>query len=54
MPSEGKRNPELTHLEFNYDTYFVSPLNYLLDTRGLWMLAFDSKEARKGNNLLIV
>lgn len=49
MSSETKRNPPLTHLESQYDTYYISPLNYLLDTRGLWMLAFDSKEVKKGN-----
>jgi len=49
MSSETKRNPPLTHLESQYDTYYISPLNYLLDTRGLWMLAFDTKEVKKGN-----
>lgn len=48
MPSEGKRNPGLAHLEESFDTYFIGPLNYLLDTRGLWTLAFDAKEAKKG------
>ncbi|CAD8077631.1 unnamed protein product [Paramecium sonneborni] len=48
MSSEKKRNPPLAHLEEQYDTYYISPLNYLLDTRGLWMLAFDSKEVKKG------
>lgn len=48
MASETKRNPPLAHLDEQYDTYYVSPLNYLLDTRGLWMLAFDSKQVKKG------
>jgi hypothetical protein len=51
MSSEKKRNPPLAHLEDLFDTYYVSPLNYLLDTRGLWMLAFDSKEVKKGNSI---
>ncbi|CAD8158036.1 unnamed protein product [Paramecium pentaurelia] len=48
MQSEKKRNPPLAHLEEQFDTYYISPLNYLLDTRGLWMIAFDSKEVKKG------
>lgn len=48
MPSDSKKNPGLGHLEEYYDTHFVSIFGYLLDYRGMWTLAFDNKQIKKG------
>ena len=41
MPSDNKKNPPLSAMTEGYDTFFISPFEYLLSYRGIFSISFD-------------
>jgi hypothetical protein len=41
MPADNKKNPPLQAMSEGFDTFYISPFEYLLSHRGMFAISFD-------------